>query len=43
MFKIINNILAGRMDPFLIGAISGVIIIIAALLQNVQGIRKQRR
>ncbi len=41
MFKIINNILiSANVPPFLTGAISGGIIIIAVLLQNVRGIRK---
>jgi ribose transport system permease protein len=41
MFKIINNILTMLNVPtFLNGAISGGIIIIAVLLQNMQGRRK---
>lgn len=41
MFKIINNILvAAQVPTFLNGAISGAIIIIAVLLQNVRGDKK---
>jgi ribose transport system permease protein len=41
MFKIINNTLvAAKVPTFLTGAISGGIIIIAVLLQNVRGRKK---
>ena len=41
MFKIINNTLvAAKVPTFLTGAISGAIIIVAVLLQNVRSNRK---
>ena len=41
MFKIINNTLvAAKVPTFLTGAISGAIIIIAVLLQNVRSTKK---